>query len=131
MSRHIENGIEVTKDTLALVRTAEEKGAPSRIVEAVEGLFAKTGTSVGEYTHALLYGPDPRSHGGVARRLGLGAEQLGDPLFGRLGNAGVAFAPLQLIAALESAGYTELSFGHFPFPYRHLDVWGHVVTARA
>jgi 3-hydroxy-3-methylglutaryl CoA synthase/uncharacterized OB-fold protein len=84
-------------------RFVVQQGYSPRIVEAVEGLFAKTGTAAGDYTRALLYGPDQRSHGGVARRLGLGAEQLGDPLFGRLGNAGVAFAPLQLVAALESA----------------------------
>jgi cyclopropane fatty-acyl-phospholipid synthase-like methyltransferase len=37
----------------------------------------------------------------------------------------------QLRVALEDAGFTELSFGHFPLPYRYLDLWGHVVSARA
>ena len=32
--------------------------------------------------------------------------------------------------ALEEAGFTEPSFDHFPFPYRHLDLWGHVISAR-
>jgi ubiquinone/menaquinone biosynthesis C-methylase UbiE len=37
----------------------------------------------------------------------------------------------ELRLALEDAGFSELSFSHFPFPYRHLDVWGHAVSARA
>ena len=47
--------------------------------------------------------PDRRSHGTVARKLALAAGQLQDPLIGRLGNAGCAFAPLLLAAALEEA----------------------------
>jgi ubiquinone/menaquinone biosynthesis C-methylase UbiE len=37
----------------------------------------------------------------------------------------------ELRVALEDAGFSELSFRHFPHPYRYLDVWGHVVSARA
>jgi uncharacterized OB-fold protein len=39
----------------------------------------------------------------VARKLGVAADAVCDPLFGRLGNAGAAFAPLLLAAALEGA----------------------------
>jgi hydroxymethylglutaryl-CoA synthase len=49
-----------------------------------------------------LYAPDERSLGGVAK-LRAAREQLAGPLFGQLGNAGCAFAPLLLAAALESA----------------------------
>jgi len=34
-------------------------------------------------------------------------------------------------AALQAAGFGEPSFGRFPLRYRYLDVWGHVVSARA
>ena len=51
-----------------------------------------------------LYGPDARSHASVAKQLGFDAKtQVQDPLFGQLGNTGAAFAPMLLVAALESA----------------------------
>lgn len=37
----------------------------------------------------------------------------------------------ELRAVLEKAGFGEVTFGHFPFPFRYLDLWGHVVSARA
>jgi len=80
----------------------QEVYAP-RIEDAVRGLLAKTGTSAGDYSNAALYAPDQRSHAGAARALGFAAGQVAEPLFGRLGNAGVAFAPLLLAAALEGA----------------------------
>jgi len=84
-------------------RFVVQEGYNPRLVEAVEGLLEESGTSIGDYSKALLYAPDQRSQAGVAHRLGLEAHQLGDAFFGRLGNAGTAFAPLQLAAALESA----------------------------
>lgn len=36
----------------------------------------------------------------------------------------------ELRVALEDAGFIDPTFGHFRFPYRHLDLWGHVVSAR-
>lgn len=80
-----------------------QEGYTPRIVDAIRGLLERTGTPVSAYTTVCLYAPDARSHAAVARKLGLAAEQLADPLFGRLGNAGVAFAPLQFVAALESS----------------------------
>ena len=84
-------------------RFVVQEGYTPRSVEAVRGLLEKTGTTVADYTRVALYGPDARSQQGVARKLGLEADQLQDALFGRLGNAGVAFAPLLLAAALETA----------------------------
>jgi hydroxymethylglutaryl-CoA synthase len=54
-----------------------------------------------------LYAPDPRSHGGVVRKLRLDPARVQDPLFGRLGNAGASFALLQLAHALEGAAPGE------------------------
>ncbi len=34
-------------------------------------------------------------------------------------------------ATLEDSGFSDVSFGRFPFPHWSLDVWGQVVTARA
>jgi uncharacterized OB-fold protein len=70
---------------------------------AVDGLLERSGTKIGDYDRIALYAPDARSHGGAAKASGVPKEALQSPLFGQLGNAGVAFAPLQLVAALESA----------------------------
>lgn len=70
---------------------------------AVETLLERAGGSVGDYDRVVLTGPDARSHGALARALGIPTERLQSPLFGQLGNAGAAFAPMLLVAALEQA----------------------------
>ena len=52
------------------------------------------------------------------------------PLIGRWWSADL-YTRAELSFALEDAGFSELSFDHFPRPYRVLDAWGHVVAARA
>jgi len=84
-------------------RFVVQEGYVPRIVEAVRGLFERSGTDAGDYAKIALYGPDQRSLATVARKLAVAADALCDPLFGRLGNAGAAFAPLLLAAALEAA----------------------------
>jgi hydroxymethylglutaryl-CoA synthase len=85
-------------------RFVVQEGYTPCIEDAISGLQERSGTALGDYSKVCLYAPDARSHAGVARSIGLTPQQLGDPLFGRLGNAGAAFAPLQLVAALESSG---------------------------
>jgi 3-hydroxy-3-methylglutaryl CoA synthase/uncharacterized OB-fold protein len=84
-------------------RFVVQEGYTPGITEAVRGLFARIGARPGDFAKAALYAPDARSHAGAAAALGLDRAALVDPLFGRLGNAGVAFAPLLLASALESA----------------------------
>ncbi len=88
-------------------RFVVQEGYVPRMVEAVGGLLEKSGSGVGDFARIALYAPDSRSHGTVARQLGLPADRLGETFFGRLGNAGAAFAPLQLVAALEGASPGE------------------------
>lgn len=80
-----------------------QEGYQPNLVEAVTGLLAKTGRQPDDFQKIALYGPDARSLGAAAKRLGIGAEKLQDAFFGRLGNTGAAFAPLLLAAALETA----------------------------
>ncbi|MEN8182151.1 MAG: zinc ribbon domain-containing protein [Myxococcota bacterium] len=80
-----------------------QEGYVPTLVEAVEGLLRRAGSSAGDVTRFALYGPDARSHASVSSKLRLEPAQVQDPLFGRLGNAGAAFAPLLLAASLESA----------------------------
>jgi 3-hydroxy-3-methylglutaryl CoA synthase len=85
-------------------RFVVEHGYRDNLVEAVKGLYAKAGKTAKDFTKAALYGPDARSHAGAARALGLDPKaQVQDPLFGKLGNTGAAFAPMLLVAALENA----------------------------
>jgi len=71
--------------------------------EVVRGLLAKTGLGAKDFAKLVLYGPDARSHGALVRELGFEPALAQDPLFGKVGNAGAAFAPLLLAAALEGA----------------------------
>jgi hydroxymethylglutaryl-CoA synthase len=84
-------------------RFVVQEGYHPRTVEAVRGLLERTGAKTADFAHVALYAPDDRSHAGVARSLRLDPGQLASPLFGRLGNAGCAFAPLLLASALERA----------------------------
>ena len=78
-----------------------QEGYLPRTSEAVTGLLEKTGTAINDYARVAICGPDQRSIGTLARSLSVPADALCAPLFGKLGNAGAAFAPVLLAAALE------------------------------
>jgi uncharacterized OB-fold protein len=82
-------------------RFVVQEGFVPNLCDAVTGLCAKLGAGPADFARLCLYGPDARGHGEAVRKLRLEAGRLQDPLFGRLGNAGCAFAPLLLAAALE------------------------------
>src|SRR5262245_47377570 len=96
-------------------RFVVDHGYRSSVKEAVSGLLEKTGTKAADVSRVALYGPDRRSHGTLARELGFRLDsQVQDPLFGRVGNTGAAFAPMLFAAALEQArgGDTILLAGY-------------------
>jgi len=78
-------------------------GYTDNMVAACQGLYDKTDTTAGDYTKAVLYGPDARSLAGLGKKVGFSPDTLQDAMFGRVGNCGAAFTPLMLIAALEQA----------------------------
>lgn len=85
-------------------RFVVDHGYRTNVREVVTGLFGKAGVAAKDVTRAALYGPDARAHATVVRELGLDAKtQVQDPLFGKVGSAGAALAPLLLAAALEEA----------------------------
>ncbi|MCB1615516.1 MAG: hypothetical protein KDI30_05830 [Pseudomonadales bacterium] len=84
-------------------RFINEHGYIDNTVKAVRLLLEKSGKAASDFSKACLYGPDARSHGTVVKQLGLDAGQVQHPFFGKVGNAGCANVPLQLVAALESA----------------------------
>jgi 3-hydroxy-3-methylglutaryl CoA synthase len=90
------------------VHTWEERfvvqhGYTENVVEAVRGLLQRSDAAPADFSRLVMYGPDARSHAAAVRSLGFDSARVQDPLFGRLGNAGAAFAPLLLAAALETA----------------------------
>jgi len=84
-------------------RFVVQEGYGPRTEEAVTGLLEKHGWKIDDFARVVLPGPDARSQSDLARRLGVEKTALADPAFGRLGNAGAAFAPLLLAGALEHA----------------------------
>jgi hydroxymethylglutaryl-CoA synthase len=85
-------------------RFVVEHGYARNMVEAISALLQKSGRTARDVSKAVLYSPDARAVAAVAKGIGLDAKtQVQDLLFGRLGNAGAAFVPMLLVAALEAA----------------------------
>jgi len=85
-------------------RFVVDHGYRHSVKEVVKGLLQKSNLKVGDFAKLVLYGPDARSHAQLVRELGFNpSNQVQDPLFGKIGNAGAAFSPLLLTAALEDA----------------------------
>ncbi|MGH7894554.1 MAG: zinc ribbon domain-containing protein [Candidatus Binatia bacterium] len=85
-------------------RFVVDHGYRTSVREVVTGLLAKAGVGPKDVTKAAIYGPDARAHATVVRELGLDAKtQVEDALFGKVGSAGTALAPLLLASALEQA----------------------------
>jgi hydroxymethylglutaryl-CoA synthase len=85
-------------------RFVVDHGYRASVREVVKGILEKTGLKAKDFAKLVLYGPDPRSHAALVRELGFdAATQTQDPLFGKVGNAGAAFTPLLLAAAMEGA----------------------------
>ena len=84
-------------------RFVVQEGYTPNLCAAVVGLLEKAGIQASDVSRAALYAHDARSLAGVARQLGLANEQLQDPLIGKLGNTGSAYALMLLAHALESA----------------------------
>lgn len=84
-------------------RFVVQEGFTPNTVAALQGVLEKAGWGAADVAKVLVDGPDARTTGGTAKKAGIDPTRLQDPLFGRLGHAGTAFAPLLLVAALEGA----------------------------
>jgi hydroxymethylglutaryl-CoA synthase len=57
-----------------------------------------------DFAKVIYYGPDRKSHAGLAKYFGFDPEaQIQDPLFDLIGNTGTAALPIMLVAALNNA----------------------------
>ncbi len=84
-------------------RFVVQEGVIPNLGDALRGLIDKAGAAPGDFAKVALYAHDARTLAAVAGAAGIDRSQLQDPLLGRLGNTGAAYAPMLLIAALEEA----------------------------
>ena len=79
------------------------EGVVPSLGEVISAVLAKAGIGASDLARAAIYSHDPRTLGTVAKGSGIKPDQLQDPLAGRVGNTGCAFAPMLLVGALEAA----------------------------
>jgi 3-hydroxy-3-methylglutaryl CoA synthase len=85
-------------------RFAASQGYLPVVNEAVLGLLEKCNLTPKDFTKAVFYSSDARSHAQVASKLGFDLNtQVQDPLLNVMGNAGAAMPIMLLVAALEEA----------------------------
>jgi hydroxymethylglutaryl-CoA synthase len=84
-------------------RFAVTQGYQRVVRQGVNELFERSAIGPSEIAKAVFYAPDQGSLAGVAKALGLKAEQIPDHLFSRVGNSGAAMPLLVLASALEEA----------------------------
>ena len=89
-------------------RFTNEEGLDRILPDAVDGFLAKYGLTPKDFAKAAFYAPDARRYSQLGRRMGFSQEQLQDPLFGKVGNTGVAFPLMLLVSALEGAKGEDL-----------------------
>jgi hydroxymethylglutaryl-CoA synthase len=70
----------------------------------ISQIMKKHNATPKDFSKVVFYGPETRSHTGLARRLGFDLDkQVQDPLFGSIGNTGTAALPMMMVAALDEA----------------------------
>ncbi len=84
-------------------RFIDEVGYMPTMQETITGLMDKHKLKSGDFSKIVYYAADTRQHAGLARRMKFDKEQLQEPLYDKIGNAGTAAALLMLIVALEEA----------------------------
>jgi len=84
-------------------RFALTEGYQRIVRQTVGELFERTGIGPSQIDKAIFYAPDPGSMAGVARSVGLQAQQIPDHLFNSVGSTGTAMPLMVLAGALEEA----------------------------
>jgi hydroxymethylglutaryl-CoA synthase len=93
----------------AFIQSWEERftvseGYMNMMQRVVSKIMEKCRLAPQDFSKAVFYGPDGRSHANLATRLGFDLKkQVQDPLFNAIGNTGTAALPMMLVGALEQA----------------------------
>lgn len=80
-----------------------EKGYMNYLPKAIKNLLKKSDLTTKDIAKFAYYGPDQRSHGAMARTLGIDKRQVQEPIFEAVGNTGSPFFLMLLISALENS----------------------------
>ena len=78
-------------------------GYANNIGAALMGLAQKYNLKPEDISKLVMYSPDPRAAGGIAKRMGIDWTKLQDSMFFQIGNTGTPLALMMLVAALEQA----------------------------
>ena len=84
-------------------RFIADEGYLRQVPAAVKQVLAHAKLTPKDIAKAAYYSANSRLHVEMSRKLGLAAEQVQDPLYGKVGNTGTAFALMLLVGALEDA----------------------------
>jgi len=80
------------------------EGYMNTMHKVISQIMEKYNATPKDFAKVVFYGPERRSHTGLARRLGFDLEtQVQDPLFDSIGNTGTAALPMMVVAALDEA----------------------------
>jgi 3-hydroxy-3-methylglutaryl CoA synthase/glutaredoxin len=74
----------------------------------IDGLFSTGNYCAEDFSKAVLFSPDPRSHGALAKGLGFTPEQVQDTLLDKTGLIGSAHGLMMLAVALDQAKPDDL-----------------------
>ncbi|MBI3954351.1 MAG: OB-fold domain-containing protein [Chloroflexi bacterium] len=80
-----------------------QEGYLKAVGQCVTELLKKSGLKMEQFDKVILSAPDARRHAEAVRLIKADPKKVQDPLFGKLGATGTAFALMQLVAALEEA----------------------------
>jgi hydroxymethylglutaryl-CoA synthase len=80
-----------------------EEGFLRVIPETVSGFMAKNKLTPQDFQKVAYHSIDARRHADLAKMMEFEAAQVQDPLYGQVGNTGVAFPLMLLVGALEEA----------------------------
>jgi len=84
-------------------RWAREEGYAKFIPEAIQGLAKKYDLKLKDFAKVVYPCLYTRVHAGIAKKLGLGPDQIQPHMFDTVGNTGTAYPLMMFVAALEDA----------------------------
>lgn len=90
------------------VRYSRTEDYARNMTGAVEGLLSNGNFKPEDFSKVVLFSPDPRSHGFLAKSLGFQPEQVQDPMLMQTGLIGSGHGLMMLSAALDRAKPDEL-----------------------
>lgn len=84
-------------------RFGRDEGYTKMPAELVSNLMKKLKLTAKDFAKVCYYGANSRAHGTLGKAMGFAPEQIQEPMFDAVGNAGAALPLMILVAALEQA----------------------------